>query len=118
MIKFIYADDSCLVARGRTFQEVETALYRDMGLMVEYLGNWRLQPSASKTVCSVFHLRNASATQELNIQIGGKRIKHESNPVYLGVTLDRSLSFQSHLKKTAAKVATRNNLLSKLAGSS
>jgi len=37
--------------------------------------------------------------------------------VYLGVTLDRTLSYRQHLQKSAAKVKSRNNLLSKLAGS-
>jgi len=38
--------------------------------------------------------------------------------VYLGVTLDRTLSFGEHLRKTAAKVSTKNNLLGMLAGTS
>ena len=32
--------------------------------------------------------------------------------------MDRSLTYQDHLKKTAAKISSRNNLLSKLAGTS
>jgi len=36
----------------------------------------------------------------------------------LGVTLDRTLSFREHLRKTAAKVSTRNNLLGMLARTS
>ena len=36
--------------------------------------------------------------------------------MYLGVTLDRFLTYHEYLKKTSAKVGTRNNLLSKLAG--
>ena len=39
-------------------------------------------------------------------------------PVYLGVTLDRTLSFAQHAKNVKAKIATRNNLLGKLANSS
>ena len=35
-------------------------------------------------------------------------------PKYLGVTLDRTLSFKQHCLNTAAKIRTRNNLLSKL----
>src|SRR6218665_3987562 len=35
-------------------------------------------------------------------------IKHNPKPVYLGVTLDRALTYHDHLKKTAAKVNTRN----------
>lgn len=48
----------------------------------------------------------------------GKQLKHDPFPVYLGVTLDRTLSFKTHLSKLAGKVRTRTNLLSKLAGSS
>ena len=39
-----------------------------------------------------------------------------TKPVYLGVTLDRSLTYHDHLMKTAAKVRTRNNIISRLAG--
>ena len=46
------------------------------------------------------------------------RIFQELKLLYLGVTLDCTLSFCEHLKKTAAKVGTRNNLLGMLAGSS
>jgi len=42
----------------------------------------------------------------------------DSHPVYLGITLDRMLSYKEHLQKTASKLKSRNNLLMKLAGSS
>jgi len=40
-----------------------------------------------------------------------------TQPTYLGVTLDRMLSYRVHLEKTAGKLKNRNNLLMKLAGS-
>jgi len=116
--KFIYADDICLGTQSRAFTEVEKVLNEDMETVAEYLTKWRLQPSAAKTVSSVFHLHNAKANQELDIYLKGQRIRHDPKPTYLGVTLDRALTFHDHLKKTAAKVGTRNNLLSKLAGTS
>src|SRR6218665_3251146 len=66
---------------------------------------------AHKTVSCVFHLHNAKASRELNIFLNGMRIKHDPKPVYLGVTLDWALTYHDHLKKTAAKVNTRKNLL-------
>ena len=48
----------------------------------------------------------------------GQQLRHDPNPVYLGVTLDRTLSYRQHLTKTAGKLQSRNNLLIKLAGSS
>ena len=64
----------------------------------------------------VFHLHNASATRELNVFLNNERLKHEKNPVYLGVSLDHTLTYRAHLEKTAGKLKTRNNLLAKLAG--
>jgi Reverse transcriptase (RNA-dependent DNA polymerase)/Endonuclease-reverse transcriptase len=115
--KFAYADDICCGTQARTFAEVENTLSTDMDRITEYCHTWHLKPSAAKTVSSVFHLHNASANQELKIKMDGKILQHEPHPVYLGVTLDRTLSYSEHLSKTASKLKTRNNLLSKLAGS-
>ena len=46
----------------------------------------------------------------------GKPIKFDSEPIYLGVTLDRSLSFGPHLKMVCEKVQKRVNLIRKLVG--
>ena len=35
-------------------------------------------------------------------------------PVYLGITLDRTLSYKAHIEKTKKKVGTRNNIIRKL----
>jgi len=37
-------------------------------------------------------------------------------PNYLGITLDRMLTFKEHLNKTGKKVRSRVNLIQKLAG--
>jgi len=47
----------------------------------------RLKPSASKTISSVFHLHNTSATRELSVYLDGQRLRHECHPTYRGVTL-------------------------------
>ena len=54
---------------------------------------------------------------ELSVYLDGQRLRHECHPIYLGVTLDCTLSYREHLTKTAGKVKNRNNLLMKLAGS-
>jgi len=47
----------------------------------------------------------------------GQRLWHDCHPTYLGVTLDRTLSYREHLTKTAGQLKNQNNLLMKLAGS-
>jgi len=78
---------------------------------------WRLKPSASKTISSVFHLHHTSATRKLSVYLDGQPLRHECHPTYLGVTQDRTLSYREHLTNTAGKLKNRNNLLMKLAGS-
>ena len=73
-----------------------------MERMSHFCRQWRLKPSASKTITSVFHLHNTSATRELSVFLDGQRLRHEchGHPTYLGVTLDRTLSNREHLTKT------------------
>ena len=47
----------------------------------------------------------------------GLQLDHYPNPIYIGVTLDRTLSFKQHALNTKAKVNTRNNRLRKLTNS-
>ena len=45
------------------------------------------------------------------------RLNNTSTPVYLGVHLDRTVSFKTHIQKTEMKVNARNNIICKLANS-
>jgi len=92
--KFIYADDICLATQGQYFSELERSLSSDMARMSHFCRQWRLKRSAPKTVSSVFHLHNTSATHELSVYLDGQRLRHECHPTYLGVTLDRTLSYR------------------------
>ena len=86
--KFIYADDICLAIQGQFFSELECSLSSDMARMSHFCRQWRLKPSASKTISSVFHLHNTDATHELSVYLDGQHLRHECHPTYPGVTLD------------------------------
>ena len=70
----------------------------------------------AKTVWSTFHLHNARINQELDILIKGKRLKHDTRPTYLGVTIDCTLTSKPHLRKLATITRTPINLVYMLAG--
>ena len=53
----------------------------------------------------------------LQVSCNGVDLENTDTPKYLGVTLDRTLSCKTHIQDTKMKVATRNNLLNKLANS-
>ena len=72
----------------------------------------------AKTVTSVFHLHNNRSRREVNVHMNGQRLKHDAHPVYLGVTLDRSLSYREHSSHSAAKLNSWSSLIAKVADSS
>jgi len=84
--KFIYADDICLAIQGQYFSELECSLSSDIARLSLFCRQWRLKPNASKTISSVFHLHNTSATRELSVYLDGQHLRHECHPTYLGVT--------------------------------
>ena len=68
-------------------------------------------------VTSGSQINEQSSPVNCQVYLDGQRLRHECHPTYLGVTLDRMLSYKVHLTKTAGKLKNRNNLLMKLAGS-
>ena len=114
--KYVYADDPALKSSHKDFPDLERDLSQDVDTLRIYFTNWRLKLNTGKTVSSVFHLANRKADYELNVTTRGERLRFERNPVYLGITLDRTLYFNQHLTNVSAKVTKRCNLLKSLAG--
>lgn len=116
--KFGYADDWVLTTQHRSFGETEATLSSDLASLGTYFRKWRLRPSPNKTETACFHLSNRAANRQLQVYFEDTLLRHNTHPKYLGVTLDRTLTYKRHLENTAAKLRTRNNILHKLCGTS
>ena len=90
---------------------METTLTSALDNLTSYYSDNQLKANPAKTQVSLFHLSNHEAGRQLSLTWNGTQCQH---PVYLGVTLDRTLSFKQHIEKVKGKVRTRNNLLRKL----
>ncbi|XP_072395122.1 uncharacterized protein [Diabrotica undecimpunctata] len=88
--KFSYADEWVLATRCKSFQGTEEILTVDL----HTVGKKNTQHQIRKTTLAY----NKTPNQ------------------YLGVTLDRTLSFKEHLSKIAKKLKSRNNVIQKLCG--
>ena len=88
-----------------------------MSTLSAYLQTWRLKLSHTKTVTAAFHLNNREAKRELKVYNNSRLLPFCPTPTYLGVKLDRSLTFRHHLVALRKKLSSRVTLLRRLVGS-
>ena len=115
--KFAYADDLALLHSSGNWKDLEGTLSQDMSTLSAYLQTWRLKLSHTKTVTAVFHLNNRKAKRELKVYNNGRLLPFCPTPTYLGVKLDRSLTFRHHLVALRRKLSSCITLLRRLVGS-
>ena len=96
--KYAYADDLALMHTSKDWKTLEGTLSQDMTTLSAYLQTWRLKLSHTKAVTTAFHLNNREAKRELKIFNNGKLLPYCPTSTYLGVKLDRSLTFRHHLE--------------------
>ena len=116
--RFIYADDLALIAQNHSFENIETTHSNTLEEMsIYYKDNW-LKPNPNKTQACTFHLKNKEAKRKIRVIWEGVEIENIEYPKFLGVTLDRILSFKHHCESVRQKTHARNNLIRKLTGTS
>ena len=114
--KYGYADDLAILKTDKQWSNIEQALSWDMDTIAMYLRRWRLKLSEAKTVSTAFHLNNKEARRELDVYVNNRRLNFQATTTYLGVKLDRSLTFRQHLAGLRDKVMARSALIRRLAG--
>ena len=112
--KFAYADDLALL---HSSGDLEGTLTQDMSTLSAYLQTWRLKLNHTKTVMAAFHLNNREAKCELKVYNNGRLLPFCQTPTYLGVKLDRLLTFRHHLVALCKKLSSHVTLLRQLVGS-
>ena len=68
-----------------------------MKLLTGFCRSWFLNTNLDKTKVCTFHLNYRAASGKLRIMWEGKELENTTHPVYLCVTLDRTLSFKEHV---------------------
>ena len=114
--KYAYADDLAIMHADGDWQSVEGVLTKDMETVGKYLQSWKLKLGTTKTVSPAFHLNNKEIKRELKVKYNNATLPFCSEPKYLGVTLDRSLTYRRHIESLHKKLTSRVALLRRLAG--
>ena len=104
-------------AQQPSFVEVETTIEESLNELTQYYISNNMCATPDKTQITAFHLRNKEAKRTLNVRCNRTSLENTHHPKYLGVTLDRTLSYKQHIHNTKMKVATHNNLIRNLSSS-
>ena len=94
-----------VTAQQPSFIEVETTNEK----LIQYYRSNNLRANPDNTQVTAFHLRNKEAKRTLKVNWDRTDLKNTPHPKYLGVTLDRKLSYKQHIHNTKMKVVTHNN---------
>ena len=112
----MFADDVAILARHRSIQKAAAAAQKAVDVVVEWSKEWRLTLNATKCEVSLFSTctKDAGIVPEVSIESAGKRVqmKMQPHPRLLGVTLDRGLNFNKHVKEVVATAKDKLKILS------
>lgn len=95
----LFADDTALYRTGRS----PSAITRDLQSAADALGawfrKWRIEVNPDKSAAIVFSRHGTKHPLFRPIRMLGSQIPWELTTKYLGVTLDKNLTFRPHIKR-------------------
>ena len=110
----LHADD---VAMWNASESTPTATVRmqdALNNMSKWATDWCVTINSLKTVATCFSLSNN--TETLKLTVHNQQIPQEATPTYLGVKLDKKLTWNPHIKEMEKRATRRLSLMKKLAG--
>ena len=96
--KYVYTDDLAILYSSEDGKVLERTLTEDMTTLSAYLQTWRLKLSHAKTLMAAFRLYNREAKRGLKVNNNGKILPFCPVLTYLGVKLDRALTYRHHFE--------------------
>lgn len=103
-----YADDTAILSRSKSLAEAIRRAQAQLQSMEKWLKRWRIKVNPNKSIHITFSLRQGICP---NLRLCGVDIPQENSVKYLGLRLDKRLTWSSHLKQ---KRLTLNNRLKQL----
>ena len=102
----LYADDSCLIFRDKSIEQIEINLNRNFNTLCDWFLENRLSIhfGKDKTKCILFGRKNCKNLKKLDIRRGDILIKQHSTDSCLGCILDENLSGESMATRMLGKI--------------
>ncbi|XP_055634197.1 uncharacterized protein LOC129774479 [Toxorhynchites rutilus septentrionalis] len=107
-----YADDFGILVTAKNIEEINTNGQRFLNEFGRIAADLKFKINPAKTKVVLFQKSN----NVLTLRVDNQTIETVRSTKYLGVTIDRSLSFGTHLRYVAEKARDRINMMKVLSG--
>ena len=111
----LYADDVCIWTSGTNVQLIQMALEEGINTINNFLIERGMALSHAKTAVLPFTRRKL---KNFNLSLEGRPLLIVTQHRFLGIVLDRQLSWTPHIKKLESDVNAIVNILRRIAGTS
>lgn len=98
----LFADDTAIISEGRVPSAARNAAQQYCTEVHRYLSSWGIKVSAAKSAAVHFAGRR-QPVPEVHIQLNKLSIPWQNSIKYLGIVLDRCLTFGQHIKNLKKK---------------
>ena len=112
--RFGYADDGSLLVTGKTVQEVNTRLQRQLDLTFAWGRENGVVFDVSKTELQYFHRKRDASRDPAVYSPDGTAIPPNESTRWLGVHFDRKMSFKEHVRKACIRARAITDHINRL----
>lgn len=104
----LYADDTAIVYSNKVLGNLARGLQNGLDRYVNYLNSWKIRVNSAKTQAMVVPYRQGMRMATIGGRTGTIRLQSSIIPWaesvrYLGVTIDKKLSFRQHIEHLSTK---------------
>jgi len=107
----LYADDTAIIATSRTPVLLVSYLQSYLSHLERWLTEWRITINVSKNSAINFARAARRFIQPRSVTVFGEPINWVDTIRYLGVTLDKRLTWSPHIEQVSRRTAQRMGLL-------
>ena len=105
----LFADDTTLYKTHRNLVYLKWSLEDDLCTLSDWFAANKLTLNLDKTVCMLFQKNNKNS--EIELKVKDMIIANQKETKFLGMWLDQSLSWHSHIQKLILKIKRNKYLL-------
>ncbi|KAH8304972.1 hypothetical protein KR018_005083 [Drosophila ironensis] len=99
-----YADDTAFLASSSSRRDASESIQGQLNTLEAWLRRWNIVVNAEKSTQTTFSLRPGNCPL---VSLNGSTIPYEATPKYLGMTLDRRLTWKKHLERKRKLISDR-----------